>query len=98
MWGSGARYESLPEADEQRCWKHSVLNVLEQLPRYQHAAAKARLREIVYASTRAEAEHKRKEFEAGCRQHGYGKAVETLRRDWERMVTFYRYRKEHWDT
>jgi len=94
IWG--ALRNVWPEADEQRCWNHKVLNVLEQLPRYQHAAAKARLREIVYASTRAEAERKRKEFEAWCRQHGYGKAAETLGRDWERMVTFYRYPKEHW--
>jgi hypothetical protein len=28
-----------------------VLNVLEQLPRHQHAAAKVKLCEIVYAST-----------------------------------------------
>jgi len=27
---------------------------------------------------------------------GYGKAAETLGRDWERMVTFYRYPREHW--
>lgn len=53
----------------------AVLNVLEQLPRHQHAAAKVKLCEIVYASTRAEAERKRKEFEAWCRHHGYGKAA-----------------------
>ena len=86
IWG--ALRSVWPEADEQRCWNHKVLNVLEQLPRYQHAAAKARLREIVYASTRAEAERKRKQFEAWCRQQGYVEAAETLGRDWERMVTF----------
>jgi transposase-like protein len=42
------------------------------------------------------AERKRKEFEGWCRQHGYGKAAETLGRDWERMVTFYRYPREQW--
>ncbi|MBL1685780.1 IS256 family transposase, partial [Klebsiella pneumoniae] len=42
------------------------------------------------------AERKGKEFEAWCHRHGYGKAAQTLGRDWERMVTFYRYPKEHW--
>ena len=54
------------------------------------------LRAIASAPTRAEAERKRKDFESWCRRQGYGKAAETLGRDWERMVTFYRYPKEHW--
>ncbi|MDR7424748.1 MAG: transposase, partial [Armatimonadota bacterium] len=45
---------------------------------------------------RAEAERKRREFEQWCQRHGYGKAAETLGRDWDRMVTFYRYPQEHW--
>jgi len=94
IWG--ALRNVWPEADEQRCWNHKVLNVLEQLPRTQHRVAKAKLGAVAYAPTRAEAERKRREFEAWCQQHGYGKAAETLGRDWERMVTFYRYPQEHW--
>ena len=94
IWG--ALRNVWPEADEQRCWNHKVLNVLEQLPRRQHVVAKSMLRAIAYAPTRAEAERKRKEFEEGCHRRGYGRAAETLGRDWERMVTFYRYPKEHW--
>jgi len=94
IWG--ALRNVWPEAEEQRCWNHKVLNVLEQLPRRQQAVAKSKLGAIAYASTRAEAERKRKEFEEWCQRHGYGKAAETLGRDWERMVTFYRYPKEHW--
>ncbi|MDR7515323.1 MAG: transposase, partial [Armatimonadota bacterium] len=73
-----------------------VLNVLEQLPRTQHGVAKAKLGAVAYAPTRAEAERKRREFEQWCQRHGYGKAAETLGRDWDRMVTFYRYPQEHW--
>lgn len=62
-----------PEAEEQRCWNHKVLNVLEQLPRRQQAVAKSKLGTIAYAPTGAEAERKRKEFEAWCHEHGYGK-------------------------
>jgi transposase-like protein len=94
IWG--ALRNVWPEADEQRCWNHKVLNVLEQLPRGQQAVAKSMLRAIASAPTRAEAERKRKDFESWCRRQGYGKAAETLGRDWERMVTFYRYPKEHW--
>ncbi len=54
------------------------------------------LRAIAYAPTQGEAEQKRREFEVGCRKHGYMKAAEALSRDWEKMLTFYRYPKEHW--
>src|SRR5690606_446723 len=35
IWG--ALRNVWPEAEEQRCWNHKVLNVLEQLPRQAHA-------------------------------------------------------------
>ncbi|MCV5943169.1 transposase, partial [Escherichia coli] len=54
LWG--ALRQVWPEADEQRCWNHKVLNVLEQLPRRQQAVAKPMLGAIAYAPTRAEAE------------------------------------------
>jgi len=94
IWG--ALGNVWPEADEQRCWNHKIANVLEQLPRSRHTAAIPMLRATAYASTREEAEEKRKAFEGWCQKHGYGKAAETLARDWDRMVTFYRYPKEHW--
>jgi len=93
IWG--ALRNVWPEVDEQRCWNHKVLNVLEQLPRRQQAVARSMLRAIASASTRAEAERKRQEFAAWCHRHGDGKAAEVLGRDRERMVTFYRYPKEH---
>jgi transposase-like protein len=68
----------LSEAEEQRCWNHKLLNVLEQLPRRHQGVAKAQLRAIAYAPSRAEAEGRRRELEAWCREHGYGKAAETL--------------------
>jgi transposase-like protein len=94
IWG--ALRNVWPEADEQRCWNHKVLNVLEQVPRREHGVATPMLRAIAYAPTRAEAEGRRREFEAWCVRKGYGRAAETLGRDWERMMTFYRYPKEHW--
>ncbi len=93
IWGALA--EVFPEGDEQRCWNHRIVNVLDQLPRKLQGPAKELLCAIPYAETRAEAERLRDRF---AQRYGkaHPKAVETLRRDWERMVTFYRFPKEHW--
>ena len=48
-----------------------------------------------YALSRAECERLRDQFAARYRRL-CPKAVETLSRDWERMVTFYRFPKDHW--
>jgi putative transposase len=48
-----------------------------------------------YALSRAACEQLRDQFAARYRPL-YPKAVQTLSRDWERMVTFYRFPKDHW--
>jgi len=73
-----------------------ILNVLDQLPKAQHRAARQMLRAVAYAPSRKEAERQRKAFEAWCEKRGYRQAAETLGRDWERMVTFYQFPQEHW--
>jgi hypothetical protein len=69
-----------PEADEQRCWNHKVMNVLDQVPKTQQPVARRMLREVMYAPTRAEAERKRQQFEAWAQSRGYRAAAETLGR------------------
>jgi transposase-like protein len=85
-----------PAAGEQRCWNHKVLNVLDKLPRAQHVVARPMLSAIAYAETRSEVERHRARLEEWCRKRGFPAAAETLTRDWERMVTFYRFPREHW--
>ena len=84
-----------PEGDEQRCWNHKITNVLDDLPKKEQLKASELLCTIPYADTKEECEKRRDEF-----IHHYEKtdkkAVETLLRDWDRMVTFYSYPKEHW--
>jgi transposase-like protein len=87
--------ELVPEAAEQRCWNHRLANVIDHLPKKEWPAARELLRKLPYAETRAACERLRDEFAARYRR-AYPKAVETLCRDWERMVTFYRFPKEHW--
>ncbi len=93
IWGALA--ESYPESAEQRCWNHKLLNVLDQLPRRIQPQARARLAQLPYAETQAECERLKRQFAARYGR-AYPKAVEVLERDWERMVTFYRFPREHW--
>lgn len=94
IWGAlGNVY---PEAGEQRCWNHKILNVLDKLPKRQHDQAKLMLRSMPYADTRAEAERLRRVFTRWCGEHSYEAAGEAIERDWDRMVAFYDYPKQHW--
>ena len=94
IWG--ALLNVYPEASEQRCWNHKIINVLDKLPKRQHDQAKLMLRNIPYAESRSEAERIRDVFVRWSRQHSYEAAAESLERDWDRMVTFYAFPKEHW--
>jgi transposase-like protein len=94
IWG--ALSNVYPDAAEQRCWNHKIVNVLDKLPKKVQPQAKRRLQDIAYAEGRPEAEQKRDVFLDWCRKEGYRAAGDTLVRDWERMVTFYQFPKEHW--
>lgn len=89
IWGSLA--EIYPEAKEQRCWNHKIMNVLDKFPKRVQPEAREHLCRLPYAETRAECERLKEGF-----GRDYPKAVETLSRDWDRMVTFYDFPREHW--
>ena len=69
IWG--ALRNVYPEAAEQRCWNHKIINVLDRLPKRQQESAKLMLRNIPYAESRAEAERMRTVFSRWCREHSY---------------------------
>ena len=87
--------EVYPETKEQRCWKHKLANVLDKLPKRLQARAKEMLREIMYAPDRGSALEEITIFseEYGAR---YPKAVETLRKDQDELLTFLDFPAEHW--
>ncbi len=93
LWG--ALHEVFPTTAEGRCWNHKLTNVLDQLPRRLRAQASALLRTLPVAETQEECERRREQF---ARRYGkaYPKAVETLHRDWEQLVAFYRFPTAHW--
>jgi transposase-like protein len=94
IWGALANV--FPEAQEQRCWNHRVVNVLDKLPKKEQAAAKELLTAIPYASTKEEAERQKKDFQAWCAKRGQAEAGQLLDHDWERLTTFYAFPQEHW--
>jgi transposase-like protein len=84
-----------PETREQRCWKHKIANVLDKLPKRLQARAKEQLHEIMYAPDRESA---LEEIDVFQKEYGqrYAKAVETLVKDQDRMLTFLDFPAEHW--
>ncbi|MDH5669980.1 MAG: IS256 family transposase [Nitrospira sp.] len=84
-----------PAGAEQRCWNHRLANVLNALPRKTQPEATELLKAIPYADTQAECERQRDAFARRYRKTD-PKAVETLLRDWDRMVTFYAFPTAHW--
>lgn len=94
LWG--ALRNVCPEVREQRCWNHRIVNLLDALPKNAHAQALLSLKAIPYADTRAEALRLRQVFQAWCRRHGHDQAAQRIEEDWERMVAFYDFPKEHW--
>jgi len=83
------------EGKEQRCWNHKIRNVLDCFPKRIRAEAAEQLKKIPYAETLAECERLRNAFVDRYRKD-YSKATEKLLTDWDRMVTFYSFPKEHW--
>jgi hypothetical protein len=93
MWA--ALGESHPTGEEQRCWNHKLTNVFDALPKKAQAIAVERLKAVPYADTQAEWKRQRDAFVCrSCKTDP--KAVDTLLRDWDRMVTVYAFPKEHW--
>ena len=84
-----------PAGEEQRCWNHKLTNVLDALPKRGQAKAAELLKAMPYAETQAECERQRDAFVRLHRKTD-PRAVDTLLRDWDRMVTFYAFPKEHW--
>jgi transposase-like protein len=87
--------EQYPQIAEQRCWNHRIVNVLDALPNKHQADARTFLCAMPYAKNQAACEALRADFTNRYRKLA-PKAVERLADDWERLVTFYQFPREHW--
>jgi transposase-like protein len=94
IWGALANV--YPEAGEQRCWNHRILNVLDRVPTKKQSQVGVWLREIMYAPTRERAVEKKERFQRWCQEQQLGEAGRLLDEDWERLVAYYDYPKDHW--
>ena len=94
IWG--AVVTVFPEVAEQRCWNHRIVNVLDALPQKLQGEGRALLTQIPYAETREEAERQKGGFQAWATKKGVPAAGRRLEEDWERLVSFYAFPKEHW--
>lgn len=84
-----------PEGKEQRCWNHKIRNVLDCIPKRIRSEAGEYLKRIPYAEKLSECKRFRDTFIDRYRKD-YPKAAEKLLSDWDRMITFYSFPKEHW--
>jgi putative transposase len=80
--------ELQPKGEEQRCWNHKVLNLLDRFPKKEQPTAKHLLRSMSYSETRIEREKQRDRFAERYRKD-HPKAAETVLNDWSRMISFY---------
>ncbi len=89
--------EVWPKAAEQRCWVHRTANVLDKLPKRLQPRVKKHLHEIFQAETKEIAQEQVRAFvnEYGER---YPKAVASLIRDEEKLLTFYDFPAAQWQT
>jgi len=74
---------------------HRITNVLDTLPKKHQAEARTLLCAMPYAETQVACEALREQFTHRYRKVA-PKAVERLADDWERLVTFYQFPREHW--
>jgi putative transposase len=93
IWAALA--EQQPPAAEQRCWNHRITNMLDVMPKKHQVEARTLLCAMPYAESQALCEELRTQF---TKRYGQlaPKAVERLADDWERLVTFYQFPREHW--
>jgi hypothetical protein len=84
-----------PKTREQRDWFHKLGNILDKLPRRLQHRVKAGLHEVMYAETREQAREAITRFrsEYGAK---YPKAVTTLEKDADAVLTFFDFPAEHW--
>ena len=84
-----------PQTDEQRCWVHKTVNVLDKLPKRLQGPAKSALHDIWQADGRAAADKAFDRFIA-VYEDKYPRAVECLVKDRAVLLAFYGFPAAHW--
>ena len=86
--------EVYPQAHDQLCWNHKMLNVMDAVRKKEQIEVRKHVTAMMYADSRQEALKERKKFEQAFRHNS--KAVKTVVENWERLTTYYDFPREHW--
>ena len=92
MWAAVS--EVYPQAQEQLCWNHKMMNVIDCVSKKEQVAVKSYLNAMMYAESRQEALKERKKFEQAFGHNA--KAVKTVVENWAKLTTYYDFPREHW--
>jgi transposase-like protein len=92
IWAALA--EQQPRVAEQRCWHHTIVNVLDAPPTKHQVAAATVVNAMPAADTQRACERLRDQLSRQYRAVA-PKAVERLKGDWARLVTCYQFPKAH---
>ena len=84
-----------PAGEEQRCWNHKIVNVLERAAEERATRGRRAAERDDVCESRSACERKRDEFLLRFKKTD-PKACATITRDWERLVTFFDYPQKHW--
>ena len=87
--------EEYPDTQTQLCWVHKTANALDKLPQSLQGKAKQMIHNIYLSPTKKEGE---KAFDSFVQDFElkYPKAVDTLMKHRDRLLTFYDFPAEHW--
>jgi len=101
VWADGAlgfwaaMDEECPKTKQQRCRVHKTVNVLDKLPKSLQGQAKSMIHDIYMAPTEKDANNAFDYFIEAF-DLKYPKAVECLRKDRQKLLSFYDFPAEHW--
>lgn len=84
-----------PRSKQQRCWLHKERNVLDKLPEKHRDTIRPRLRDIMHARSRSEAERLIEKLARELSPQ-YPKAAACLRDDVARMTAYFDFPQAHW--
>ena len=83
-----------PQSQEQLCWNHKMLNVMDAVSKNEQVQVKRHLTAMMYAESREKALQERKRFEQAFRHNP--KAVRSVVENWDRLTAYYDFPREHW--
>ncbi|MDD9951996.1 MAG: IS256 family transposase [Zetaproteobacteria bacterium] len=90
-----AMEEVYPSSKQQTCWVHKTANVLDKLPKSKQSQAKSMIHNIYGAGTKKEATKAYKRF-IEIFEAKYPRAVNSLRKYEDRLLSFYDFPAQHW--